>query len=330
MARLAGARLLTPSGHCGCGAAPASPAPHEREHPYSRRGIVPFNKQPSHREGYVPIAIGRRELIAALGSAAAWPLVVRAQSSDRVRRIGIFFGGFSEADPESRARIEAFTRQLQELGWIEGRNIKMDLRFGAGDDDRRRAYAAELIGMMPDAIVANSAPAVIALARQTKTLPVVFTNVFDPVASGLVASLARPGGNITGFSNFEPTMAGKWLELLKEIAPGVIRVTAMFDRSNPNAEFARTAEHLAPSLHLQYAAAPVSSATDIQNVIHAIAQESNSGLVVMGGTITSANRETIVGLAAQHRVPAIYAYRYYVTSGGPRGSAALHESGCGT
>src|SRR5262245_60996576 len=205
----------------------------------------------------------RREFITLIGgAAAAWPRSARAQQPDRVKRIGIFFGGFSEADPESHARIEAFTRQLQELGWVEGRNIKIDLRFGGGDDDRRRAYAAELIGMTPDAIVANSAPAVTALAQQTKTIPVGFTNGFDPVAGGFVASLARPGGNITGFSNFEPAMAGKWLELLKEIAPRVTRVTAMFDRNNPNAEFASTAEHLAPSLRLQYAAAPVSSAIE--------------------------------------------------------------------
>jgi putative ABC transport system substrate-binding protein len=261
--------------------------------------------------------MNRREFIRLLAATAVTPpLVARAQPPDSVRRIGIFFGGFSETDPESRARIEAFTQRLQELDWIEGRNIKFDLRFGGGDNNRQRAYAAELIGMMPDAIVANSAPAVMALVRQTKTIPVVFANVFDPVASGFVASLARPGGNITGFSNFEPTMAGKWLELLKEIAPGVTRVTAMFERSNPNAEFARIAEQAAPSLHLQYTAAPVSSATDIQNVIHAIVQESNSGLVVIGGTITSANREAIVGLASQHRLPAVYAYRYYVTSGG--------------
>jgi putative ABC transport system substrate-binding protein len=259
----------------------------------------------------------RREVIKLIGSAAAWPLAARAQQTERVRRIGILFGGFSEADPEPRARIEAFTRQLQELGWIDGRNIKIDLRFGGGDDNRRRAYAEELIGWMPDVIVANSAPAVVALARQTKAIPIVFTSFFDPVASGLVASLARPGGNITGFSNFEPAMTGKWLELLKEIAPRVTRVSAMFDLSNPSiAEFARTAENLAPSFHLQYTSAPVSNAKDVQEAIEMAARESNSGLAVFGGTVASANREAIVWLVAQHRMPAIYAFRYYVTSGG--------------
>ena len=171
---------------------------------------------------------------------------------------------------------------------------------------------------MPDVIVANSAPAVVALARQTKSIPIVFTSFFDPVGSGLVASLSRPGGNITGFSNFEPAMTGKWLELLKEIAPRLTRVSAMFDRSgNPSiAEFARTAENLAPSFHLQYASAPVSNATDIQEALDLAGRESNSGLVVFGGTVASANREAIVRLVAQHRMPAIYAFRYYVPSGG--------------
>jgi putative tryptophan/tyrosine transport system substrate-binding protein len=262
--------------------------------------------------------MNRRALISLVGGAAAWPLAVRAQQTERVRRIGILFGGFSEADPEPRARIEAFTRQLQELSWIDGRNIKIDLRFGGGDDNRRRAYAEELIGSMPDVIVANSAPAVVALAQQTKSIPIVFTSFFDPVGSGLVASLSRPGGNITGFSNFEPAMTGKWLELLKEIAPRLTRVSALFDRSgNPSiAEFARTAENLAPSFHLKYTSAPVSNATDIQEAIDVAGRESNSGLVVFGGTVASANREAIVRLVAQHRMPAIYAFRYYVTSGG--------------
>jgi putative tryptophan/tyrosine transport system substrate-binding protein len=265
----------------------------------------------------------RRQFITLLGGAAAgWPLAARAQRMDveRVRRIGILFGGFSETDPEPRARIEAFKVQLQQVGWIDGRNIKIDLRFGGGDENRLQANAQELIGLLPDVIVANSAPAVMALARQTKTTPIVFANFFNPVGSGLVASLARPGGNVTGFSNFEPAMAGKWLELLREIAPDVTRVAAMFDRTNvlnaEYAEFAQTAEKLAPSLHLQYTALPVSNAADVQEAIRSSAREPNSGLIVMGGTVTSANRETIVRLAAQHRLPAVYAFRYYITTGG--------------
>jgi putative ABC transport system substrate-binding protein len=264
----------------------------------------------------------RRDFITLVGGAAAWPVAARAQqiAIERVRRIGILFGGFSETDPEPLTRIEAFRRQLQQLGWVDGHNIKHDVRFGGGDENRLRVNAQELLGLMPDVIVANSAPAVMALARETKTTPIVFANFFNPVGSGLIASLARPGGNITGFSNYEPAMAGKWLELLNETAPGVTRVVAMFDRTNAlnaeYAEFAQTAERLAPSFHLQYTAAPVSNAADVQEAIDAIAREPHSGLIVMGGTVTSANRETIVRLAAQHRLPAVYAFRYYVTSGG--------------
>ena len=153
----------------------------------------------------------------------AWPLVARAQQTpiERAQRIGILFGGFSETDSEPLTRIEAFRRQLQQLGWVDGHNIKQDVRFGRGDEIRLRANAQELLGLMPDVIVANSAPAVMALARETKTIPIVFANFFNPVGSGLIASLARPGGNITGFSNFEPAMAGKWLELLNETASSV-------------------------------------------------------------------------------------------------------------
>jgi putative tryptophan/tyrosine transport system substrate-binding protein len=261
--------------------------------------------------------IGRRQFLSSLGGMiVVSPLAAHAQQAG-VRRIGILFGGFSDTDPELHARVDAFTFQLQGLGWINGQNIRIDLRTGAGDANRLRADAENLAGMAPDVLVANSAPAVVALAQQTKTIPIVFANFFDPVRSGLVASLARPGGNVTGFSNFEPTMTGKWLELLQEIAPSVTRVLGMADRSNPTyAEFARTAENLAPSFHLQYTAAPVSNATDVREAIDAFARESNSGLVVMGGTVTSASRDLIVRLAAQHRMPAVYAFRYYVTGGG--------------
>ena len=257
----------------------------------------------------------RREFITLLGGAAAWPLTARAQQSDRIPRIGILFGGFSDSDPESSARIDVFKRRLHEFGWMDGHNIKVEVRFGGGDENRRRTYATELISMTPDVIVANSAPAVITLARQTNKIPIVFTNVFDPVGIGLVASLGRPGGNITGFSNFGPAMVGKWLELLHEIAPSVTHVTAIFERTF-NVEFARMTESLAPSFHLQYATAPISNVTDVKNAIGAVASEANGGLIVIGGTISATNRETIVRLTAQHRVPTIYAYRYFVTSGG--------------
>jgi putative tryptophan/tyrosine transport system substrate-binding protein len=259
----------------------------------------------------------RREFITLLGGAAAgWPVAARAQQTDRIRRIGILFGGFNESDPEVLARVKVFRLELEQLGWVEGRNIRFDLRAGAGDTDRIRSYAEELIGMMPDVLMANAAPAVIALARQTKTMPIVFANFFDPIGSGLVASFARPGGNVTGFSNFDPAMTGKWMQLLTEIAPNLSRVTAIFDNNATYAEFTRTAEKLASSFHLQYVPAPVSNTADVERAIAAAAQESNSGLIVMGGTVASANREAIVRLTAQYRLPTLYSFPYYVTGGG--------------
>jgi putative ABC transport system substrate-binding protein len=261
--------------------------------------------------------VKRRDFITLLGGAAAWPLAARAQQTDRVRRVGVLFGGFSETDPEPRARVETFRRHLRELGWTDGRDIHIDLRIGAGDASRVATYAKELIGMTPDVLAANSGLAVEAFARQTRTIPIVFANVFDPVNSGLVASLARPGGNITGFSNFEPALTGKWLELLGEIAPSVTRVAAIFDRANnAYAEFARTMESLAPSFHLQYSSAPVSNSADLQQAIDAVAREPNGGLIVVGGTVASAHREAVVQLAAHHRLPTVYSFGYYPRLGG--------------
>jgi putative tryptophan/tyrosine transport system substrate-binding protein len=260
----------------------------------------------------------RREFITLLGgAAAAWPLTVHAQQPERVRRIGILFGGFSDTDPEPRARIAAFTRGLQDLGWTGGRNIQIDLRIGAGNADRVKAHAEALIGSAPDVLAANSAPAVAALARQTKTIPIVFASVIDPVGSGFVASLAQPGGNITGFSNFEPAMGGKLLELLKEIAPEVTRVLAMFDRASPSyVEFNRTIESLAPSLNVQYRSAAVANAAEVEHAIESFARDPAGGLIVVGGTVAAAHRETIVGLAGRYRVPAIYSFGYYARIGG--------------
>jgi putative tryptophan/tyrosine transport system substrate-binding protein len=206
----------------------------------------------------------RRQFITLVVGATAWPLAARAQQTERVRRIGILFGGFSDADPEPRARIEAFTRQLQEFGWIDGRNMKIELRVGGGDDNRRRADAEELVGWMPDVIVANSAPAVVALARQTKAIPIVFTSFVDPVGSGLVASLARPGGNLTGFTNFEPSMCGKWLDLLKTVSPGITRVIYPYNPATLPAFFPQSVEAAAPALSLK--AVPAQNADDVSSL----------------------------------------------------------------
>jgi putative ABC transport system substrate-binding protein len=252
-----------------------------------------------------------------LGAAIAWPFAARAQQADRVRRIGILFGGFSDTDPEPRARIEAFRLHLKDLGWSEGHNLRIDLRLGGGDAKRVGAYAEELTAMRPDVLAANSGPAVAALAHLTKSIPIVFASVFDPVSSGFIASWAHPGGNITGFSNFDPAMAGKWMELVKEIAPDVTRVLVMFDRANPAyEEFNRVIERLAPSLHLQRDVAAVATAAELEQAIASFADASGGGLIVVGGTVASAHREKIIALAERHRLPAIYAFGYYPRIGG--------------
>ena len=172
--------------------------------------------------------IRRREFIAGLGSAAAWPVAAWAQQGDRVRRIGVFMGG-GQDDAEMKLRLSAFTQALADLGWTDGRNVRMDVRWGRGDPNRIRALAQELVGLQPDIIVTTSTPPTAALQRETRTIPIVFANVADPVASGIVARLDRPGGNVTGFANLEPTLAGKWLELLSEIAPGLKRAAIIFN-----------------------------------------------------------------------------------------------------
>jgi ABC-type uncharacterized transport system substrate-binding protein len=261
----------------------------------------------------------RRDFITLLGGAALAPSLLgpfagRAQQPERVRRIGILFGGFGDGDPEPTARVEAFRRHLQELGWTDGRNIKIDLRIGAGDAARVRAYAAELVGSKPDVLAANGGPALVALVRETRTIPIVFANVFDPVAGGFVAGLARPGGNVTGFAEFEPAMAGKWLELLKELAPTVTRVSVIFDRGRARG-FRRAIDDLAPSLRLLPVFAGVANAADIEHAIEATARDAGGSLIVMG-SIAAAHREAIVRLAAQHRVPAAYPFGYFARLGG--------------
>ncbi|HSR76374.1 MAG TPA: ABC transporter substrate-binding protein [Xanthobacteraceae bacterium] len=259
----------------------------------------------------------RREFITLLGgSAAAWPLAARAQQPERMRRIGVLFSGFSDTDPEPQARVEAFRRQLQDVGWIEGRNVHIDLRIGAGNAERVRAYAQELVGMRPDVLAANAPPALRALAQETQTIPIVFASVPDPVANGFVDSLARPGGNITGFASLEPAIVGKWLELLKEIAPNVTQVSVIFDHGSPSSgDYERAIADLAPSFHLEYANAAVSDAAAIEQAIVSRARESGGGLVVMG-TVAAAHREAIVRLAAKYRVPAVYSFSYFARLGG--------------
>jgi putative ABC transport system substrate-binding protein len=261
--------------------------------------------------------IRRREFITLVGgAAAAWPLAARAQQGDRVRRIGVLMPG-DEADPMYKSRVSAFTQALADLGWTEGRNVRMDVRWGRADINRIRALAQELVGLQPDIILTTSTPPTVVLQRETWTIPIVFANVGDPVANGIVARLDRPSGNITGFANQEATLGGKWLELLSEIAPGLQRVAIMF---NPDtaavSAYMPSLETAARSLKVVPIMATVHSDVEIETAIIALAREPGSGLVVMPGAFTSAHRSPIISAAAQNHVPAVCAYSYYARDGG--------------
>jgi putative ABC transport system substrate-binding protein len=258
----------------------------------------------------------RRELIFALGGAAAWPLAARAQQAERVRRVGVLMPNAAD-DPEYQARMTAFLQGLAQLGWLDGRNVRIDTRWGVGDADRIRKYAAELLALTPDVILANSSAALAALLQATRTVPIVFTTVADPVGAGYVDSLARPGGNATGFMVFEYSIAAKWLELLKEIAPHVTR--AMVLRESAIAAgpgMFGVIQAAAPSLGVDLRVADLRDAGEIERAITAFAQGSNGGLVVTGSPGSIFHRGPIVALAARHRLPAVYAVRAFAVAGG--------------
>ena len=259
----------------------------------------------------------RREFITLLGGAAAvWPLAARAQQVDRVRRIGVLMGA-DEGDPEAQRYIKAFLLRLQELGWVHGRNVQIDYRWGGADSDRIRTYAGELVGLKPDVILAQTSLVMPPLQRETRTIPIVFMQINDPVESGMVASMAHPGGNITGFTSFELTVGGKWLEMLKEIAPSVTRVAVILNPvQSPQVAILRAIEAVAPSVGVPVTVAGVQDAAGIERAVSAFARESNGGLIVLPNPVTIGNRKLIIALAARHRLPAVYAYRYFVTDGG--------------
>jgi putative ABC transport system substrate-binding protein len=256
----------------------------------------------------------RREFISLLGgAAAAWPFPARAQ--ERMRRIGLLMGIANDA--EGQSRIAAFRQGLQELGWTEGRNVRLDYRWGAGDADGIKADATQLIGLEPDIILANSTLVATVLKRETRTIPIVFVFVADPVRDGIVASMARPDGNITGFTSFEYAMGGKWLETLKEIAPGVTGVALIHNPQDPNwPGFLSAIERVAPSFGVQLAPAGVRDAGEIEAAIDTFARAGNGGLIVMPTPITNLHRKLIIAMAARHRLPAIYPFRYHVADGG--------------
>ena len=258
----------------------------------------------------------RREFITLIGAAAAWPLAARAQQRDRIRQIGVL-SPFSENDSETKTRLTAFKERLEQLGWTDGRNVRIEYRFSEGNIERTRAAAAELVAIGPDVIVAYANPAVSALKPITSTIPIVFTQVSDPVGSGFVTDLAYPGGNITGFHSFEPAIGGKWLEVLKQIAPSVRRAAVVHDpRIAANVSFFRAAEFASSSLGITVTSAGVTNAADIEREITAFGQEPNGGLVVAPAPSTFDRRDLIITLAERWHLPAIYSYRFNVKSGG--------------
>jgi len=258
--------------------------------------------------------VKRRDFITLLGGAAAWPLAARAQQPDRMRRIGVLMN-LAADDPEGRARVTAFAQALQQLGWIDGRTVRIDYRWGAGNADRFRRYAGELVALAPDVILASSTPAVASLQQATLTVPIVFAQVIDPVGAGLVASLARPGGNATGFTVFEYGIGAKWLELLKEIAPLVTRVAVLRDLTIGIGQLGAI-QAVAPSFGVELSTIGVRDAGEIESAMTAFARSSNGGVIVTASTLAVVHRELIASLAARLRLPAVYSYRYFVTVGG--------------
>jgi putative ABC transport system substrate-binding protein len=259
----------------------------------------------------------RRDFITLLGGAAAvWPVAARAQQVERMRRIGVLMN-LAPDDPEGQARITVFAQGLQEMGWIVGRNVRVDTRWGGGGADRIRRDAAELVALSPDVIFATSGTVLPALVQATRTVPIVFVQTADPVGSGFVDSLARPGGNVTGFLSFEFGVSGKWLELLKEAAPGVTRAAVLRDPAVPSGmgQFGAL-QSAAPSLGVELRPVGVRDAGEIERAVTDFATSANGGLIVTASQLATVHRDLIVALAARYRLPAVYSDQYFVNAGG--------------
>jgi putative tryptophan/tyrosine transport system substrate-binding protein len=247
----------------------------------------------------------RREFVIMLGGAAAWPLNGRAEQPERMRRIGVLML-WAENDPLAQTSMTVFAQALGRFGWVAGKNIRIDYRFAAGDPALFKTYAAELVGLMPDVILASTTPGIAALRKETRTIPIVFVFVADPVGQGFVQSLARPGGNVTGFSSFDTALLGKWLQLLKEVAPGLTRVAAIFNPdTTPYAFFSRDFGPAGTSLGVIVTPAPVHSDSAIEEAIAAQARDSGGGLMSLPDSFTDAHRDLIIAAAARHRLPLI-------------------------
>jgi putative ABC transport system substrate-binding protein len=261
--------------------------------------------------------VKRRDFITLLGGAAvAWPLAARAQQGERVRRIGVLMS-LAADDKQGQARLAAFLQGLQELGWTDGRNVRIDVRWGTGDAGRNRRHAADLVELAPDVILASGGSIVGPLLQATSTVPIVFTQTPDPVGAGFVESLARPGGNATGFSIFDYSLGGKWLELLKEVAPRVTRASVIRDPATPQGigQFSAI-QSLAPSLSLEITPLNARDAGDIERAVAAVDRSPNSGLIVTGSNLAIVHRDLIVTLAARYKLPAVYPLGFFVTGGG--------------
>jgi putative tryptophan/tyrosine transport system substrate-binding protein len=258
----------------------------------------------------------RHEFITLLGGAAAWPITARAQQGERVRRVGVLMN-LAADDAEGLAWIAEFLQGLQQLGWTDGSNVRMDYRWAAGDAGRFQRYAEELLALAPDVILASAAPSVQALQRATHTVPIVFVSVTDPVGAGFVQSLARPGGNTTGFLQFEFGLSGKWLELLKQIAPGLMRAAVVRDAANPTGigQFG-VIQAVAPLLRVEVTPVNMRDADEIERAVVDFARAPNGGLIVTASGPASHHRDLIITLAARHKLPAVYFERTFVVGGG--------------
>jgi ABC-type uncharacterized transport system substrate-binding protein len=261
--------------------------------------------------------VKRRQFITLLGgTAAAWPLAVLAQQGERSRRVAVLMN-YLVNHPEAQARVAAFRARMSEAGWIEGQNIQIDFHWGAGGADHMQSAVATLIGLSPHVIVSSGTPATKAAQQATSSIPIVFANVADPVGAGIVVSLARPGGNTTGFTNYEYAMGGKWLEVLHETAPRVNRFAVLQAVNNPSLDgFMREIESAAMRLRVQVTAAPVRNTSDVEHEIEMLAREPNAGLIVLPDALITSRRDPIVRLTAQHQLPTIYSERAFTSIGG--------------
>jgi putative ABC transport system substrate-binding protein len=261
----------------------------------------------------------RREFITLLGgAAAAWPLAARAQQTEQMRRLAVLMA-HAESDPEGQANVAAFREGLRKLGWMEGRNLRIDTRWAAANVESTQLFAKELVALQPDLILSANTPTTAALLQQTRTIAIIFANVSNPVGDGFLASLARPGGNVTGFTNLESTMAGKWVELLKEIAPRVTRVALLFNPGTApggGSYFLGPVDAAAASLGVEAIVAPVRNTTEIESVVAAQARQPNTGLIVLSDFFMIAHRVEVTSLATRYRLPAVYPFRVFTELGG--------------